>query len=56
MELDKVDEKRALSRLGEVRHMQKAFVRMVRNMRELRNYMPQSLMASHGADEEEELE
>lgn len=56
MELEKIDEKQPLSKLSEVRKMERSFLRMFRNMVEYRSYMPASLLAAGGEQEEEEVE
>jgi class 3 adenylate cyclase len=54
MELEYVDMERPTSGLEEVGSMQVSFLQMVNNLREYRNYMPASILASGGDDEEEE--
>eukprot|EP00756_Hemistasia_phaeocysticola_P034245 Hpha_TRINITY_DN16512_c3_g3::TRINITY_DN16512_c3_g3_i1::g.134788::m.134788 len=55
MRLEGVDREGTLSRLSEVKSMQKSFRKMVANLIEFRSYMPQSVLVlddtSEGADE-----
>eukprot|EP00755_Sulcionema_specki_P009586 Sspe_Gene.44105::Locus_21607_Transcript_1_1_Confidence_1.000_Length_3041::g.44105::m.44105 len=53
MKLEQVNEERPLSALSEVASMQKSFLKMIKNLREYRNYMPASVLQS-SSDEESE--
>ncbi len=44
MRLEKVDDERPPSKLHEVRSMEASFMKMVENLREFRNFMPQSVL------------
>eukprot|EP01060_Flectonema_neradi_P032341 TRINITY_DN5120_c1_g1_i1.p1 TRINITY_DN5120_c1_g1~~TRINITY_DN5120_c1_g1_i1.p1 ORF type:complete len:817 (+),score=155.73 TRINITY_DN5120_c1_g1_i1:77-2527(+) len=51
MRIEDVDEARGLSRLSEVAQMQQSFLKMIENLREYRNYMPQSVLVSSTDDD-----
>ena len=52
MRLEDVNENRDLSMLSEVSQMQQSFIQMIQNLREYRNYMPQSILLSSTDDDE----
>ena len=51
MRLEDVNENRDLSMLSEVSQMQQSFIQMIQNLREYRNYIPQSVLVSSSDDE-----
>ena len=56
MDLEAIDLHAPHSRLSEVAAMQVSFSKMVNNLREYRNYMPQSVLVKEDETEEEETE